>query len=114
MAGLAATFGSGAMTNTIGEIRANDVLFIIGSNTTEAHPVIGNEMKKAALRGAKLIVVDPRRIELVQYADLWLRLRPGTDNALFNGLCASSSSNDWHDKAFVDERCEGFDDLGQS
>ena len=67
MAGLAATLGSGAMTNSIGEIEFNDVLFIIGSNATEAHPIIGNKMKQRRdLRGAKLIVVDPRRTELAE------------------------------------------------
>jgi formate dehydrogenase alpha subunit len=99
------------MTNSIGEIEFNDVLFIIGSNATEAHPIIGNKMKKAALRGAKLIVVDPRRTELAEYAHLWLRLRPGTDNALVNGLLRIIIANDWHDRAYIDERCEGFDDL---
>ena len=79
------------MTNSIGEIVGNDVLFIIGSNATEAHPIIGNKMKQAHLRGAKLIVVDPRRTELAEHAHLWLRLRPGTDNALVNGCCTPSS-----------------------
>jgi formate dehydrogenase alpha subunit len=111
VAGLAATLGSGAMTNSIGEIEFNDVLFIIGSNAPEAHPIIGNKMKRATLRGAKLIVVDPRRTELADYAHLWLRLKPGTDNALVNGLLYLIISNDWHDKAYLDERCEGFDDL---
>ena len=111
MAGLAATLGSGAMTNSIGEIEGNDVLFIIGSNATTAHPIIGNKMKKAALRGAKLIVADPRRTELAEYAHLWLRHKPGTDNALVNGLLYLIISNGWHDQTFVDERCEGFDDL---
>ena len=75
MAGLAATLGSGAMTNSIGEIEFNDVLFIIGSNAPEAHPIIGNKMKRAAtMNGARLIVVDPRRTELAEYAHLWLRL----------------------------------------
>jgi formate dehydrogenase alpha subunit len=111
VAGLAATLGSGAMTNSIGEIEFNDVLFIIGSNAPEAHPIIGNKMKSAALRGAKLIVVDPRRTELADNAHLWLRLKPGTDNALVNGLLYLIIGNGWHDKAYIDERCEGFDDL---
>lgn len=83
---LCATLGSGAMTNSIGEIEYNDVLFVIGSNAPEAHPVIGSKMKRAARRGAKLIVVDPREIELVEHATLWLRIKPGTDAALINGL----------------------------
>ena len=86
------------MTNSIGEIEFNDVLFIIGSNAPEAHPIIGNKMKRAGtMRGAKLIVVDPRRTELAEYAHLWLRLKPGTDNALVNGLLHLIISNGWHD-----------------
>jgi formate dehydrogenase alpha subunit len=114
VAGLAATLGSGAMTNSIGEIEHNDVLFIIGSNATEAHPIIGNKMKRAALFGAKLIVVDPRRTELAKHAHLWLRLKPGTDNALVNGILHSIIANGWHAREYVDERCEGFDDLWET
>ncbi len=99
------------MTNSIGEIVGNDVLFIIGSNATEAHPIIGNKMKQAARRGAKLIVVDPRRTELAEHAYLWLQLKPGTDNALVNGLLHTIITNGWHDQTYLDERCEGFDDL---
>ena len=99
------------MTNSIGEIESNDVLFVIGSNTTEAHPIIGNKMKRAVLHGAKLIVVDPRRTELAEHAHLWLRLKPGTDNALINGLLHLIIGNEWHDRAYIEERCEGFDDL---
>jgi formate dehydrogenase alpha subunit len=99
------------MTNSIGEIVGNDVLFIIGSNATEAHPIIGNKMKQAHLRGAKLIVVDPRRTELAEHAHLWLRLTPGTDNALINGILHTIISNGWHDRSYIDERTEGFDDL---
>ncbi len=111
VAGLATSFGSGAMTNSIGEIEFNDVLFIIGSNATEAHPVIGNKMKKAHLRGAKLIVVDPRRTELAEHAHLWLPIRPGTDNALINGLLYLVITNGWRAAEFIEERCEGYDDL---
>jgi formate dehydrogenase alpha subunit len=111
VAGLAATLGSGAMTNSIGEVVGNDVLFIIGSNATEAHPIIGNKMKQAALRGAKLIVVDPRRTELADHAHMWLQIRPGTDNAFVNGVLHTIITNGWHDQAYLDERCEGWDDL---
>jgi len=115
VAGLAATLGSGAMTNSIGEIERNDVLFIIGSNATEAHPIIGNKMKRAAtVHGAKLIVVDPRRTELATYAHLWLRLKPGTDNALINGMLHTIIANGWHAREYIDERCEGFDDLWET
>jgi formate dehydrogenase alpha subunit len=102
------------MTNSIGEVEFNDVLFIIGSNATEAHPIIGNKMKRAGERGGKLIVADPRRTELAERAHIWLRLTPGTDNALINGILHHIISNDWHDKAYIAERCEGFDDLWET
>ena len=88
------------------------MLFIIGSNTTEAHPIIGNKMKRAAtVHGAQLIVVDPRRTELAEYATIWLRLHPGTDNALINGLMHIIITKGWADRSFIAERCEGYDDL---
>src|SRR5512137_2396623 len=102
------------MTNSIAEITGNDVLFIIGSNATEAHPIIGNKMKQAALQGSKLIVVDPRRTELAEYAHLWLQLKPGTDNALVNGLLHTIISNGWHDKEYIETRTEGFDALWET
>jgi formate dehydrogenase major subunit len=102
------------MTNSIGEIVGNDVLFIIGSNATEAHPIIGNKMKQAHLRGAKLIVVDPRRTELAEHAHLWLQLKPGTDNALVNGILHTIISNGWHDKEYIETRTEGFEALWET
>jgi formate dehydrogenase alpha subunit len=97
------------MTNSIGEVEFNDVLFIIGSNATEAHPIIGNKMKRAARRGAKLIVVDPRRTELAKHSTLWLPLIPGTDAALINGLINIIINNGWENKEYIQERCENFD-----
>lgn len=97
------------MTNSISEIEFNDVLFIIGSNATEAHPVIGNKMKRAARRGAKLIVVDPRRTELAEHSTLWLPLKPGTDAALINGLINIIINNGWENREYIEERCENFD-----
>lgn len=112
MAGLATTFGSGAMTNSIGEVEFNDLLFVIGSNATEAHPIIGNKMKRAVTQhGAKLIVVDPRRTELAELSTLWLQITPGTDAALVNGLIYIIVENGWVNKEFIEERCEGFDDM---
>ncbi len=102
------------MTNSIDEIELNDVLFVIGSNPTEAHPIIGNKMKRAADRGGKLIVVDPRRTELAERAHIWLRLKPGTDNALVNGMLNHIISSELHDKAYIAERCEGSHDLWQT
>ena len=74
------------MTNSINEIPDSSLLFVIGANPPEAHPVIGAKMRQALRRGATLIVADPRRTELAEKADIWLRLRPGTDVALLNGL----------------------------
>ncbi len=75
------------MTNSIGDIHLADVLLVTGSNTTEAHPVISLEMKKAVRkRGAKLILIDPREIELANFATLHLRPRSGTDVALLNTM----------------------------
>ena len=70
MAGLATSFGSGAMTNSIKEIPNSKVIFVIGSNTTEAHPVIGSKIKQAVRNGCRLIVADPRRIELTGFAEV--------------------------------------------
>lgn len=101
-------FGSGAMTNSIQEIKDNDVLLVIGSNTTETHPIIGLQMKKAVRRGAKLIVVDPRRIELVKWAHAGLQLRPGTDVALLNCIMHVIVQENLVDQAFIDDRTQGF------
>lgn len=108
MAGLAAVFGSGAMTNSISEIENHDVIFVIGSNTTETHPIIGLQMKKAVRKGAELIVADPRKIDLVRFSSLWLQHRPGTDVALLNAIMHVIVKEDFIDRKFIDERTEGF------
>ncbi len=101
------------MTNTIADIaEESQCIFIIGSNTTENHPVIGTKIRRAKRhRGAKLIVADPRRIDITQYADLHLQHRPGTDLALLNGLMHIILREGWEDEAFIRERTEGFDEL---
>ncbi len=97
------------MTNSIGEIRNADCLFVIGSNTTEAHPVLAMEMKRAVLRGAKLIVADPRRIWLAGMADHYLQLNPGTDVALLNGMAHTIIAEGLTDPAFIAQHTEGFE-----
>ena len=99
------------MTNSIRDIAEDSkVIFIIGSNTTEQHPVIGIKIRRAKrLRGAKLIVADPRRIDIATYADLHLRHKPGTDIALLNGLMHIILREGWQDDAFIASRTEGFD-----
>jgi len=101
------------MTNSIRDIAENSrSIFIIGSNTTEQHPIIGTRIRRAKrMRGAKLIVADPRRIDIAGYADLYLRHQPGTDLALLNGLIHILIREGWHDEAFIAERTEGFDEL---
>ena len=74
------------MTNSIKEIRDADCIFTTGSNTAEAHPVIGYEVIRAVKRGANLVIVDPRRIPLTDHATLFLQIRPGTDMALAVGM----------------------------
>jgi formate dehydrogenase alpha subunit len=108
VAGLAAAFGSGAMTNSIAEIENSKCIFIIGSNTTEAHPLIGSRILKAKEKGAKLIVADPRRIQLSFYADMYVRHQLGTDVALINGIMNVILKEGWYDHKFVEERTEGL------
>ena len=109
MAGLAAMFGSGAMTNPITDLQKAACILSIGTNTTEAHPVIGMQVKQAVRRGARLIVVNPRRIELVKYADIWLRPRTGTNVPLLMGMARVILENGWHDADFIENRCENFE-----
>jgi len=112
VAGLAATFGSGAMTNSIDEIEFTDLILATGTNTTENHPVIGTKVKRAVRQnGAKLIVIDPREIDLVKYADIWLRQNSGTDVAVFNGMMNVIIAENLYDQAYVAERTEAFEAL---
>ncbi len=102
-------FGSGAMTNSIPEIENHDVIFVIGSNTTETHPIIGLKMKKALRKGAELIIADPRRIDLVRFATHWLQHRPGTDVALLNSIMHVIVKEDLIDKKFIETWTQGFE-----
>ena len=96
------------MTNSISEIEDAKALFVIGSNTTETHPVIGYRIKMAKNKGASLIVADPRRIDLVDYADVFLQLRPGTNEALLNGIIHVIIKEGLADKKFIREKTEGY------
>ncbi len=109
--GLARTLGSGAMTNSIAEFEDADVILVTGSNPTENHPVIALKIKKAARKGAKIIVVDPRKIELVDFATMWLRQRPGSDVAWINGMLHVIIKEGLIDEEFIKNRTEGFDEL---
>jgi len=112
VAGLVRAFGSGAMTNSIAEIGTGDVVFVTGSNTTENHPVMGSAICRAAKEGkTKVIVADPRRIELVEFADVYMSQRSGTDVAMLNAMMNVIIAEDLHDKEFVETRTEDFEEL---
>jgi len=99
------------MTNSISEIDNTDMIFVIGTNTTENHPVIGNKIKQAARRGAKLVVADPREIELKKYADVYMQIKPGTNVALINGMMNVIIEEGLEDKEFIAERTENYEEL---
>jgi len=99
------------MTNSISEIENHDVIFVIGSNTTETHPIIGLKMKKAVRKGAEIVVADPRKIDLVRFASIWLQHKPGTDIALLNSMMHVIAKEDLIDKKFIETRTEGFESL---
>ncbi|MBU4224887.1 MAG: molybdopterin-dependent oxidoreductase [Chloroflexi bacterium] len=101
------------MSNSIDDIAGNaQAFFVIGSNTTEQHPIIGMRLRQAVKqRGAILIVADPRRIPLTDFASLHLRHKPGTDIALLNGLMHIILEKGWADTKFIEERAEGFDEF---
>ena len=114
VAALATAFGSGAMTNSIEELKDPGCILIIGSNTTEQHPVIALKIKEAKKRGAKIIVANPRWIELCKFADIWLRQEPGTDVPLTMGICKVILDGGLIDEEFIKERCEGFEEFRDS
>jgi len=109
VAGLVQSFGSGAMTNSFGEFRDAGCIFAIGTNTTEAHPIIALELKRAVDNGARLIVANPREIDLVRWSYLWLRHNPGSDVALLMGMMRVIVDEGLLDKSFIDKRCENFE-----
>jgi formate dehydrogenase alpha subunit len=109
--GLAAAFGSGAMTNSLPELADAKCIFIIGSNTTENHPIAAKWIFRGREKGTKIIVADPRQIQMAFLADIAVQQRLGTDVALINGLMHIILKEGWHDKAYVEERTEGFEAL---
>ena len=99
------------MTNSIADIEEADVFLVTGSNTTEAHPIIGNGLRRAVRKGAKLILIDPRRVPLSELATIWCRQRPGTDVAWINGMMRVILREGLADMEFVKSRTEGFEEL---
>jgi formate dehydrogenase alpha subunit len=112
VAGLAASFGSGAMTNSVPDLEEADCILVVGSNTTEQHPIIGTRILRAhEERGTKLIVADPRRIQMALHADVWLRQRPGSDVAWLNGMMNIIINEGLADEEFIANRTEGFNEI---
>jgi formate dehydrogenase (NADP+) alpha subunit len=114
VAGLAQIFGSGAMSNSIDEIKDSACLFVIGTNPTASYPVIGLRIVEAVKNGAKLIVADPRNIDLCKHADIVLNQVPGTDVALLMGIMKIIVEEELLDVNFIKERCENFEDFKES
>ncbi len=103
--------GSGATSNSYIDYEEAGCLMVVGSDTTSNHPVVAARLRNAVVKnGAKLIVVNPRRIDLCDYADIWLRNLPGTDVALFNGLANIILTQGLWDREFVEARTEGFEE----
>ena len=99
------------MTNSYDDLADAEVILVVGSNTTEAHPIIALQLKKAARNGTKIVVVDPRRIKLVDHAQDWLRIQPGTNVALFNAMMRVILDEGLANETFIAERTEGFKEL---
>jgi formate dehydrogenase alpha subunit len=103
------SMGSGATSNSYVDYEEAGCLFVVGADASANHPVIAIRFRRAVARGAKLVVVNPKRIELCDYADIWIRQRPGTDVALFSALARVIVDEGLWDQAFVRDRTENFE-----
>jgi len=114
--GLWRTVGIGADSGTIKDIADySDLIIIVGHNTTESHPVVGSKIKRAQkIRGAKVVVIDVRKHEMAERADLFIRPKPGTDAAVLAGVANYIISQGWEDKEFIKERVKGFEEFKES
>jgi formate dehydrogenase alpha subunit len=112
--GLTRAFGIGAMTNSIEELTGSSCIMAIESDVTVTHPIVGLKIKRAVRNSAKLIVINPREIDLVRFASLWLRPRLGTDVALLAGIMKVIVDERLFDTSFVSERCKNFDAFKES
>jgi len=115
VAGLQIAIGSSAMSNSIAEMKNLDMFIVTGSNTTETHPVISTFLREAVVKNqAKLVVVDPRGIEMTQFATHWLRNKPGTDVAVFQAMAQVIISEKLYNSTFIERRVEGFKAYAES
>jgi formate dehydrogenase major subunit len=108
-AALKATVGTGASTNSFDDIELARGFLIAGANPTENHPIVGARIKQAVLKGAKLVVVDPRQIELARYADVHLQIRPGTNIPVFHAIAHAILEAGLEDTDYIGSRTESFD-----
>ncbi|MBZ5558082.1 MAG: formate dehydrogenase subunit alpha [Acidobacteriia bacterium] len=113
-AGLKQVLGAGLATNSFDDIEVARTILICGANATESHPVVGARIKQAVRRGARLIVIDPRRIELAEHADCHLAIRPGTNVPLLNAIAHTIVHEDLCDRAFIEARVSAFDDFARA
>ena len=111
--GMQRTFGTGAATNSIIDLKYTKCIMVIGANPTDAHPVTGAKLKQVAMKGIPSIVIDPRRTEMAKYATYHLQLRPGTNVALLQMMLYFIISEGLEDKNFIDNRTEGYDGFRQ-
>lgn len=114
VAGLATTFGSGAMTNDFKSIEAADVIFVIGANSMEAHPLFGRKLIRARQNGAKIIVADPRYTPTAKIADEYIQFKTGTDVALLNYMMKTIIDEDLQDDEFIEKRTKNYRALEQT
>jgi len=96
------------MTNSFKELEDADCIFIIGSNTTVAHPLVATRLYRAKAKGARLIVADPRQTQIASLADVYVRQQLGSDVALINGMMHAILKNGWESRQFIEERTEGL------
>lgn len=111
VAALLETIGSGAVTNTFGDVEKAEVILLTGTNTTANHPVAATFFKQAAKRGTKMIVVDPRRPDIANHAHHYCRIKPGSDVAFYNALMHVIIQEGLVDEDFITTRTEGFEQL---
>ncbi|MEP2509059.1 MAG: molybdopterin-dependent oxidoreductase, partial [Reichenbachiella sp.] len=109
--GMQRSFGTGAATNSIEDLDFAEFILVIGANPTDAHPVTGAKIKQRMMKGVPSIVIDPRKIELAKYATYHLQLKPGTNVALLNMMLYYIISESVEDKAFIETRTEGYDEM---
>jgi len=112
--GMQRTFGTGAATNSIADLEFTDCIFLVGANPTDAHPVTGAKIKQKVLKGASLIIIDPRKTELAKHTRFHLQLRPGTNVAVLNMMLYYIISEGLEDKDFIANRCEGYEEFREN